>query len=57
MALLTLALSHRSMVKTVVAFNITRSRGASEVEVMEQVDKELAALTASMGNIQVDKVL
>ncbi|MGO3641505.1 MAG: efflux RND transporter permease subunit [Psychrobacter sp.] len=42
--------------ETVVAFNITRSRGASEVEVMEQVDKELAALTASMGNIQVDKV-
>ncbi|MGO2340055.1 MAG: efflux RND transporter permease subunit [Psychrobacter sp.] len=42
--------------ETVVAFNITRSRGASEVEVMEQVDKELATLTASMDNIQVDKV-
>ena len=42
--------------EAVVAFNITRSRGASEVEVMEQVDKELAGLTAEMGTIQVNKV-
>ena len=42
--------------EAVVAFNITRSRGASEVEVMEKVDKELAGLTAEMGTIQVNKV-
>ncbi|MGP4951890.1 efflux RND transporter permease subunit [Psychrobacter sp. T6-1] len=42
--------------QTVVAFNITRSRGASEVEVMERVDAELAKLTREMSNIEVEKV-
>ncbi|WGV12982.1 MULTISPECIES: efflux RND transporter permease subunit [Psychrobacter] len=42
--------------ETVVAFNITRSRGASEVEVMELVDAELAKLSADIGNIDIEKV-
>ncbi|MBH0007175.1 efflux RND transporter permease subunit [Psychrobacter sp. SWN149] len=42
--------------QTVVAFNVTRSRGASEVEVMELVDLELAKLTADVGNISIEKV-
>ena len=42
--------------QTVVAFNITRSRGASEVEVMERVDAELAKLAADTGNISIEKV-
>ncbi|WP_296244427.1 MULTISPECIES: efflux RND transporter permease subunit [unclassified Psychrobacter] len=42
--------------ETVVAFNITRSRGASEVEVMELVDAELAKLSADVGNINIEKV-
>ncbi|WP_198334387.1 efflux RND transporter permease subunit [Psychrobacter namhaensis] len=42
--------------QTVVAFNITRSRGASEVEVMELVDAELAKLTVDVGNISIEKV-
>ncbi|MES1965876.1 efflux RND transporter permease subunit [Psychrobacter sp. AH5] len=42
--------------KTVVAFDITRSRGASEVEVMQLVDAELAKLNAEMSNISVEKV-
>ncbi len=42
--------------QTVVAFNITRSRGASEVDVMELVDAELAKLTADTGNINIEKV-
>lgn len=42
--------------QTVVAFNITRSRGASEVEVMKLVDAELAKLTADVGNINIEKV-
>ena len=42
--------------KTVVAFNITRSRGASEVDVMELVDEELAMLVADTGNISIEKV-
>ncbi|PYE36445.1 efflux RND transporter permease subunit [Psychrobacter fozii] len=42
--------------QTVVAFNITRSRGASEVEVMDLVDAELAKLTAEMSQIKIDKV-
>ena len=42
--------------QTVVAFNITRSRGASEVEVMELVDTELAQLSADVGNITIEKV-
>ncbi len=42
--------------KTVVAFNITRSRGASEVDVMALVDAELAKLTNDVGNISIEKV-
>ncbi|MEN8626353.1 efflux RND transporter permease subunit [Psychrobacter proteolyticus] len=42
--------------QTVVAFNITRSRGASEVDVMNLVDEELAKLTADVGNISIEKV-
>ena len=42
--------------QTVVAFNITRSRGASEVEVMKLVDAELAKLSADVGNITIEKV-
>ncbi|MGP9689773.1 efflux RND transporter permease subunit [Psychrobacter sp. AOP22-C1-C5] len=42
--------------QTVVAFNITRSRGASEVDVMALVDAELAELTADTGNISIEKV-
>ena len=42
--------------QTVVAFNITRSRGASEVEVMKLVDAELAKLSADIGNINIEKV-
>ncbi|MDN6275925.1 efflux RND transporter permease subunit [Psychrobacter sp.] len=42
--------------ETVVAFNITRSRGASEVDVMEQVDAELARLVTDTGNIRIEKV-
>lgn len=42
--------------QTVVAFNITRSRGASEVDVMALVDTELAKLTADTGNINIEKV-
>ena len=42
--------------QTVVAFNITRSRGASEVEVMKLVDAELAKLSADVGNINIEKV-
>ncbi|WP_296211306.1 efflux RND transporter permease subunit [Psychrobacter sp. UBA3480] len=42
--------------QTVVAFNIVRSRGASEVDVMELVDEELAKLTADVGNISIEKV-
>ena len=42
--------------QTVVAFDITRSRGASEVEVMERVDAELDKLNAEMSGITVEKV-
>ncbi len=42
--------------ETVVAFNITRSRGASEVEVTKRVDAALAQLSAEMSNIEVEKV-
>mgnify|MGYP003115275791 FL=1 len=42
--------------QTVVAFNITRSRGASEVEVMDLVDAELTKLSADVGNISIEKV-
>ena len=40
----------------VVAFNITRSRGASEVEVTERVDAELAKLSAEKSNVTIEKV-
>ena len=42
--------------KTVVAFNIVRARGASEVEVMARVDEELAQLQADVSSIKIDKV-
>lgn len=42
--------------QTVVAFNVTRSRGASEVDVMARVDETLAQLSTDMSNITVDKV-
>jgi multidrug efflux pump subunit AcrB len=41
--------------QAVVAFNITRSRGASEVEVMERTDEALAQLSADMSNITINK--
>ena len=41
--------------QTVVAFDITRSRGASEVEVMVRTDEALAQLSADMGNITINK--
>ncbi|MBP2279745.1 multidrug efflux pump subunit AcrB [Psychrobacter sp. PL19] len=42
--------------QTVVAFNITRSRGASEVEVTKRVDAALEELSVDMSNISVEKV-
>ncbi len=42
--------------ETVVAFNITRSRGASEVEVTKLVDVELERLGVDMSNIKIEKV-
>ena len=42
--------------QTVVAFNVVRSRGAGEVEVVERVDAELAKLTAQMSTIRIEKV-
>lgn len=42
--------------KTVVAFNVSRSRGASEVAVIHQVDDLLAQLQTQMPQIQIDKV-
>ena len=42
--------------QTVVAFDITRSRGASEVDVMGLVDAELAKLMTDTGNITIKKV-
>ena len=42
--------------QTVVAFNVTRSRGASEVEVMAKVDEALSQLHQDMPNINVQKV-
>ncbi|MBO1531935.1 efflux RND transporter permease subunit [Psychrobacter sp. F1192] len=41
--------------QTVVAFDITRSRGASEVEVMARIDEALAQLSADMGNVTINK--
>lgn len=42
--------------QTVVAFNISRSRGASEVEVNKLVDIELAKLEKEMPKINIEKV-
>ena len=42
--------------ETVVAFNVTRSRGASEVEIVELVDEELAKLQQEMPNYTITKV-
>lgn len=42
--------------ETVVAFNVTRSRGESEVEVVERVDAELAKLSEQMPNMKIEKV-
>ena len=42
--------------QTVVAFNVTRSRGASEVEVMALVDDALSQLHQDMPNISIEKV-
>ncbi|WP_352338891.1 efflux RND transporter permease subunit [Psychrobacter sp. 16-MNA-CIBAN-0192] len=42
--------------QTVVAFNVTRSRGASEVEVMARVDEALSQLHQDMPNISIEKV-
>ncbi|WP_367105380.1 efflux RND transporter permease subunit [uncultured Psychrobacter sp.] len=41
--------------QAVVAFNVIRSRGASEVEVMERTDAALAQLSTEMGNITIEK--
>ena len=42
--------------ETVVAFNVTRSRGASEVEIVELVDEELTKLQQDMPNYTITKV-
>lgn len=42
--------------ETVVAFNVTRARGASEVEIVELVDEELAKLQQEMPNYTITKV-
>lgn len=42
--------------QTVVAFNVVRSRGAGEVEVVERVDAELAKLAVEMSTIRIEKV-
>ena len=42
--------------QTVVAFNVTRSRGASEVEIVKLVDAELAELQKEMPNYTISKV-
>lgn len=42
--------------QTVVAFNVLRSRGASEVDVAERVDAALAKLSDDMPGIHIDKV-
>lgn len=42
--------------KTVVAFNVSRSRGASEVEVVKKVEAELAKMQQEMPNYTITKV-
>lgn len=41
---------------TVVAFNVLRSRGASEVDVVRAIDKELEKLKLEQPNIKIEKV-
>lgn len=41
---------------TVVAFNVSRSRGASEVEVVKKVDAELAKMQKELPNYTITKV-
>lgn len=42
--------------QTVVALSITRSRGASEVQMVEDVDQELAKLAQEMPHIKIQKI-
>ena len=42
--------------ETVVAFNVSRSRGASEVEVVKKVEAELAKMQKEMPNYTITKV-
>lgn len=42
--------------KTVVAFNVSRARGASEVEVVKMVDAELAKMRQDLPNYTITKV-
>lgn len=42
--------------KTVVAFNVSRSRGASEVDIAQRVESALAQLQKDMPHIQVNKI-
>ncbi|WP_066802232.1 efflux RND transporter permease subunit [Moraxella oblonga] len=42
--------------KTVVAINFTRSRGASEVDMVKGIDKELAKLSQQMPHIHIQKI-
>ncbi|WP_294034808.1 efflux RND transporter permease subunit [uncultured Moraxella sp.] len=43
--------------KSVVAFNITRSKGAGEVAVVKAVDEEIAKLHSEMDGIKIDKIV
>ncbi|OOS23919.1 RND transporter [Moraxella porci DSM 25326] len=43
--------------KSVVAFNITRSKGAGEVAVVKAVDEEIAKLYSEMDGIKIDKIV
>lgn len=42
--------------QTVVALSITRSRGASEVQMVEDVDQELAKLAQEMPHVKIQKI-
>ncbi|MFB2538167.1 MULTISPECIES: efflux RND transporter permease subunit [unclassified Acinetobacter] len=41
---------------TVVAFNVMRARGASEVDIVNAIDAEIAKIKQSQPNIQIEKV-
>ncbi len=43
--------------KNVVAFNITRSKGAGEVAVVKAIDEEIAKLHSEMDGIKIDKIV